>query len=80
MDRARGWAKRDNVPEIVISEHGNRGNMENIQMESAENFGVVLEEGHKKLNGVFLTEPISEVLKTPQGDQIVEQMKKWFLQ
>lgn len=79
MDRARGWAKRDGVAEVVISEHGNSGNMENIQMASAENFGIILEEGSKKLNGVFLTEPLSEVLKTPQGDQIVEQIKKWFL-
>ncbi len=79
MDRARGWAKRDNVPEIVISEHGNRGDTENIQMESAENFGIILEEGSKKLNGVFLTEPLSVVLKTTQGDQIVGEMKKWFL-
>ena len=79
MDRARAWAKRDGVPEIVISEHGNSGNMENIQMASAEEFGIILEEGSKKLNGVFLTEPMDVVLKTPKGDQIVEQMKKWFL-
>ncbi len=78
MDRARGWAKRDGVSEVVISEHGNRGDTENIQMESAQNFGIILEEGSKKLNGVFLTEPLSIVLKTPQGDQIVEQIKKWF--
>ncbi len=79
MDRARSWAKRDGVAEVVISEHGNRGNMENIQMESAENFGIILEEGSKKLNGVFLTEPMAVVLQTTQGDQIVAQMKKWFL-
>lgn len=77
MDRALGWSRRDGVPEVVISEHGNIGNN---QMASAENFGVVLEEGHKKLNGVFLTEPIPAVFQTTQGDQIVEQMKKWFLQ
>lgn len=76
MDRARGWAKRDGVPEVVISEHG--GLMEN-KMDSAENFGIILEEASKKLNGVFLTEPMSSVLKTPQGEQIVAQMKKWFL-
>ncbi|MCL5784307.1 MAG: hypothetical protein M1142_03065, partial [Patescibacteria group bacterium] len=79
MDRAVALAKRDGVPEVVISEHGNSGNMENIQMVSAEEYGIILEEGSKKLNGVFLTEPMSSVLKTPQGDQIVEQMKKWFL-
>lgn len=78
MDRALGWAKRDGVPEVVISEHGNDGNSENIKMASPENFGVILEEGSKKLNGVFLSEPPSAVLKTPQGDQIVLQMQKWF--
>lgn len=79
MDRAVGWAKRDGVSEVVISEHGNSGNMENIKMASAEEFGVILEESSKKLNGVFLTEPMDVVLKTPQGEAIVTQMKKWFL-
>lgn|GEM_PF-2223494 len=76
MDRARAWAKRDHVPEVVISEHGYLGNN---QMASAENFGIALEEGSKRLNGIFLTEPLPSVLKTTQGDQIVTQMKKWFL-
>ncbi|MCL4366362.1 hypothetical protein M1437_04000 [Patescibacteria group bacterium] len=76
MDRAVAWAKRDNIPEVVVSEHGYIGNN---QMASAENIGLALEEGNKKLNGVFLTEPIPDVFKTAQGDEIVEQMKKWFL-
>jgi len=76
MDRAVAWAKRDGVPEMAISEHG--GLKEN-KMESAENIGIVLEEGSKKINGVFITEPLAAVLKTSKGDQIVAQMKKWFL-
>lgn len=76
MDRVLGWAKRDEVPEVVISEHGFLGNN---KMASAENIGVMLEEGNKKLNGVFLTEPFPSILKTSQGNQIVEQIKGWFL-
>jgi len=76
MDRAIGWARRDQVPEVVISEHGYLGDN---KMVSAENIGVVLEEGSKKLNGVFLSEPIPAVFQTTQGGQIVEQMKRWFL-
>jgi len=75
MDRVLGWAKRDNVPEVVISEHGYLGNQ---KMESAANIGVILEEGSKKLNGVFLTEPFLSILKTTQGEQIVGEMKRWF--
>jgi len=76
MDRALGWARRDQVPEVVISEHGYLGGS---KMESATNIGLVLEEGSKKLSGVFLTEPIPAILKTTQGDQIVSEMKEWFL-
>ncbi|PIS15430.1 hypothetical protein COT62_03705 [Candidatus Roizmanbacteria bacterium CG09_land_8_20_14_0_10_41_9] len=76
MDRAVGWAKRNKVPEVVISEHGSEGNN---QMASVENIGLVLEEGSKKLNGVFLTEPVPAVLKTTQGEQIVEEIRRWFL-
>ena len=76
MDRAIGWARRDQVPEIVISEHGYLGDN---KIASAENIGVVLEEGSKKLNGVFLSEPMPAVFQTTQGSRIIEQMKRWFL-
>ena len=76
MDRALVWAKRDGVPQVVVAEHGFKGGNE---MWPAKNIGIVLEEGSKKLNGVFLTEPIPAVWKTTQGEQIVTQMKKWFL-
>lgn len=76
MDRALGWAKRDGVQAVVISEHGYLGEG---KMASVENIGLVLEEGSKKLNGVFLTEPLPQVLKTSQGNQIVAEIKKWFL-
>lgn len=76
MDRALAWAKRDGVSQVVVAEHGFKGGNE---MWPAENIGIVLEEGSKKLNGVFLSEPIPAVLKTDRGDQIVEQMKRWFL-
>ena len=75
MDKALGWAKRDEVPQVVVAEHGFKGGNE---MWPAEDIGVVLEEGSKKLNGVFLTDPLPVVLKTTNGEQIVEQMKKWF--
>ncbi len=76
MQRAVGWAKRDGIGEVVVSEYGYLG--EN-KMESAARIGLVLEEGSKKLNGVFLSEPLGAILKTTQGDQIVQQMKQWFL-
>jgi len=76
MERVLVWAKRDGVSEVVISEYGYLG--EN-KMESAVRIGVVLEEGSKKLNGVFLTEPFPAILKTTQGEQIVGEMKRWFL-
>lgn len=76
IERVLAWSKRDNIPTVVISEYGYLGNN---QMESAARIGVVLEESSKKLNGVFLTEPLPNVLKTTQGKQIVAQMKRWFL-
>ncbi len=76
MVRALGWAKRDGISEVVISEHGFLGNN---KMASPENIGLALEEGSKKLNGVFLTEPFPAILKTTQGEQIVGEMKRWFL-
>jgi hypothetical protein len=76
MERALAWARRDGVPEVVVSEYGYLGNN---KMESVARIGVVLEEGNRKLNGVFLTEPIPAVFKTTQGDQIVSEIKKWFL-
>jgi len=76
MDRGLTWAKRDGVPEIVVAEHGFKGRNE---MWPAEDIGIVLEEGRKKLNGVYLSEPIPTVLKTSNGEQIVEEMKRWFL-
>ncbi|MCL4382489.1 MAG: hypothetical protein M1575_03545 [Patescibacteria group bacterium] len=76
MERVLVWAKRDGASEVVISEHGYLG--EN-KMAPPENIGIVLEEGSKKLNGVFLTEPFPAVLKTTQGEQIVGEMKRWFL-
>ncbi len=76
MDRGLAWAKRDGVPQVVIAEYGfKKGN----EMEPAEYIGIVLEEGSKKLNGVFLSDPFPSVLKTIQGEQIVGEMKRWFL-
>lgn len=75
MNRARGWAKRDNVPEVVLSEHGYMGNN---QMEPADIIGLVLEEANKKLDGAFVTEPIPAVSGTKQGEQITWVIKKWF--
>lgn len=77
IDRVLPWAKRDGVKEVVISEHGNSGDN---KMDTAANIGYTLETANNRLNGMFLTEPFPAVLKTNQGNQIVEQMKKWFLQ
>lgn len=76
MDRGLAWAKRDGVPQVVVAEHGFKGGNE---MWPAENIGIALEEGSKKLNGVFLSDPLPAVLKTSNGEQIVEEMKRWFL-
>ena len=76
MDKGLAWAKRDGVPEVVVAEHGFKGGNE---MWPAENIGIVLEEGSKKLNGVFLSDPLPAVLKTSNGEQIVGEMKRWFL-
>lgn len=76
MSRALAWARRDQISEVVIAEHGDMGG---DKMESAVNIGLALEEGSNKLNGVFLTEPTPAVLDTAQGEQIVAQAKKWFL-
>jgi hypothetical protein len=75
MERALAWAKRDGVPEVVMSEYGYLGDN---KMESAARIGLVLEEGSKKLNGIFLSEPIPAVFETNQGNQIVREIKKWF--
>lgn len=75
MDKALVWAKRDGVPQVVVAEHGFKGGNE---MWPAENIGIVLEEGSKKLNGVFLSDPLPAVLKTSNGEQIVGEMKQWF--
>jgi len=69
------WAKRDGIPEVVVAEHGFKGENE---MWPAEDIGIVLEEGKKKLNGVYLSEPPAVVLKTINGEQIVGEMKRWF--
>jgi len=76
MDKALVWAKRDGVPEVVVAEHGFKGKNE---MWPAENIGIVLEESSKKLNGVFLSDLFPAVLKTTNGEQIVKEMKRWFL-
>lgn len=76
IDKGLAWAKRDGVPQVVVAEHGFKGRNE---MWPAEDIGVVLEEDSKKLNGVYLSEPPPAVLKTTNGEQIVTQMKKWFL-
>jgi len=77
MDKALVWAKRDGVPQVVVAEHGFKGGNE---MWPAKNIGIVLEEGSKKLNGVFLSDPLPAVLKTSNGEQIVGEMKRWFLE
>ncbi len=76
MDKALGWAKRDGVPQVVVAEHGFKNGNE---MWPAEDIGIVLEESSKKLNGVFLSDPLPVVLKTTNGEQIIGEMKKWFL-
>ncbi len=75
MDRVLGWAKRDGVPAVVISEYGYLGEG---KMESPEHFRLILETASKKLNGAFVTEPIPTVFKTKQGEQIVSALKQWF--
>lgn len=75
IDRAAGWAKRDGVPEVVVSEYGG---LDNNKMESPRNFGLILEEGSKKINGVFISEPTQTFLKTSQGNLVIEEIKKWF--
>ncbi len=76
MDRGLAWAKRDGVPQVVVAEHGFKGGNE---MWPAEDISIVLEEGRKKLNGVYLSDPMPAVLKTENGQQIVGEMKRWFL-
>lgn len=76
MDKALVWAKRDGVPQVVVAELGFKGENE---MWPAENIGIVLEEGRKKLNGVYLSNPMPAVLKTTNGEQIIGEMKRWFL-
>lgn len=74
--RGLAWAKRDGVPEVVISEFGH---LSDTEMETPERIGLVLEEGNKRINGVFISEPVPAVRNTTQGKQIYAQMKKWFL-
>ncbi len=76
MERGLAWAKRDGVPEVVISEYGH---LSDTQMETPERIGLILEEADKRLNGVFISEPVPAVRNTLQGKQIYAQMKKWFL-
>lgn len=76
MDKGLAWSKRDGVPQVVVAEHGFK---EGNEMWPAEDIGIVLEEGNKKLNGVYLSYPMPAVLKTANGEQIVKEMQKWFL-
>ncbi len=76
MERGLTWAKRDGVPEVVISEFGYLGNN---QMESAARIGLILEEGSKRLNGVFLSIPEPAMAKSSQKEEIISVIKKWFL-
>ena len=76
IDKGLAWAKRDGVPEIVVAEHGYAGE---AKMWPAENFNILLEESDRRLNGIFLSDPFPNILKTKQGEEIVDVMKKWFL-
>ncbi len=75
MEKGLSWAKRDGVPEVVISEYGYLG--EN-KMESATRIGLILEEGNKRLNGVFVSIPEPAMAKSNQREEIVSMIKKWF--
>lgn len=76
IERGLSWAKRDGVPEVVISEYGY---LENNQMESAARIGLILEEGNKRLNGVFISIPELAMAKASQKDEIISVIKRWFL-
>lgn len=76
MERGLAWAKRDGVPEVVISEYGYLG--EN-KMESAARIGLILEEGNKRLSGVFVSIPEPAMAKSSQKNEIISVIKKWFL-
>ncbi len=76
MERGLAWAKRDGVPEVVISEYGYLGNN---QMESAVKIGLILEEGNQRLSGVFVSIPEPAMAKSNQREEIVSVIKKWFL-
>ncbi len=76
MEKALAWAKRDGVPEVVISEYGN---LDNNQMESADRFGLILEEASKRLSGVFISIPEPAMAKSSQKNGIISVIKKWFL-
>jgi len=75
MERGLSWAKRDGVPEVVISEYGYLGNN---QMESAAKIGLILKEGNKRLNGVFISIPEPAMAKASQSNEIISVIKKNF--
>lgn len=77
IERGLAWAKRDGVPEVVISEYGY---LENEQMESASRIGLILEESNKWLNGVFISIPEPAMAKASQAGEIIKVIKKWFLE
>jgi hypothetical protein len=75
MERGLAWAKRDGVPEVVISEYGYLGDN---KMESAARIGLILEEGNQRLNGVFVSIPEPAIAQSNQREAIVSVIKKWW--
>lgn len=48
-------------------------------MESAARIGLILEEGNKRLNGVFTSIPEPAMAESNQEEEIISMIKRWFL-
>jgi len=71
------WAKRDEVPKIMVAEFGAWAGMNLTDQAALSRYKILFEEGKGKVNGFSVIDPPSDQPNFLKG-QILEELKLWY--
>lgn len=81
IDDAASWAKRDNVPQLILSEVGVWGGAREFSDEGkAAVHKIIFEQGQGKVNGFIILDPPPDQGWSMKGTKTASEIKLWFLE
>ena len=80
MQKILGWAERDNVPEVIVTEFGVWGGASGFDEDTKITaHKIIFEQGQGKLKGFIVFDPPSDQgWSLKQNPKLLEEIKIWF--